>query len=255
MQDAVRIEQEREFHDQRFAAEEDRSSSRFYDITGRSAAAYREAVARLNPPAAVLELGCGDDAEAWQLSERGLDVTAIDISPVAVEHALQRAQDAGSDRLHFSVMNAEELEFPDASFDGVIGSGILHHLDLSRSVPEVARVLRPDGVAVFLEPLGANPIVNLYRRLTPGERTPDEHPLLRQDFELLQRWFERVELQFFHLTSLAALGLLKTRYFERSLSVLERIDERLLARSSNLQLLSWFVVVTLGEPKVRAGRR
>src|SRR3546814_1101008 len=79
-------------------------------------------------------------------------------------------------------MNAEAMTFPDDSFDLVFGSGIIHHLDIDRAFGEIARVLRPGGRAVFIEPLGLNPAIELYRRFTPSARTPDEHPLLRRDF-------------------------------------------------------------------------
>lgn len=249
MQDSSRIARETEFHDQRFGSEEERSSNRFYAITGESAQAYRDAVARISAPADVLEIGCGDNAEAWELAERGLSVTAIDISPVAVEAARARAESEGRSGLQFAEMNAEALTFPDDSFDAVIGSGILHHLDLELGVPEAARVLRPGGVAVFLEPLGLNPALRAYRRVTPGERTPDEHPLLRADLRFLERWFEQVDLQFFHLASLAAIPLMKTDHFDRALAVLGRVDQRVLRSSQLAQDLAWFVTIELRGPK------
>jgi ubiquinone/menaquinone biosynthesis C-methylase UbiE len=251
MSDTVRLERELEFHDQRFSSDERRKSHRFYSITGTSAEAYRAAVRRIVAPADVLEIGCGDHAEAWELDDRGLDVTAVDISSVAVAQARQRAIGEGRWRLTFEEMNAEALTLPDSSFDAVIGAGILHHLDLDAAVPEVARVLRPDGVGIFLEPLGLNPVLNLYRRVTPGERTPDEHPLLRADLRAMERWFEQVDLQFFHLASLAALPLIKSDRFDGALSTLEQIDRRLLRRSQLAQDLSWFVTIELRGPKVR----
>ena len=251
MSDTVRLERELEFHDQRFSSEERRKSHRFYSITGRSAEAYRDAVRGVPAGSDLLEIGCGDHAEAWELDERGLDVTAIDISTVAVAQARDRAIGEGRWRLKFQEMNAEQLELPDSSFDAVIGAGILHHLDLDAAIPEVARVLRPDGVGIFLEPLGLNPVLNLYRRVTPGERTPDEHPLLRADLRAMERWFEQVDLQFFHLASLAALPLIKSDAFDRALSTLEQLDRRVLRRSRLAQDLSWFVNIELRGPKVR----
>jgi len=51
-------------------------------------------------------------------------------------------------------MNAEELKFADDYFDIVCGGAILHHLDLNKALSEIARVLKPDGKAIFVEPLG-----------------------------------------------------------------------------------------------------
>ncbi len=250
MPDSERIDREREFHDQRFGAEEERSSGRFYAITGASAEHYRRIVDRIEAPAEVLEIGCGDNAEAWDLADRGIDVTAIDISPVAVSDAIARAEGLGSDRLSFHEMNAEALTFPDGSFDAVLGAGILHHLDLDVGIAEVARILRPDGVGVFLEPLGHNPVLKLYRRVTPSERSPDEHPLLRTDLVAMERWFEQVDLNFFHLASLAALPLAGTSWFDRALEALNKVDGSLLRSSRLAQDQSWFATIELRGPKI-----
>ena len=39
------------------------------------------------------------------------------------------------------------------------------------------------GNLIFIEPLGTNPIINLYRKLTPKSRSKDEHPLINKDFK------------------------------------------------------------------------
>jgi SAM-dependent methyltransferase len=249
MDTSVRIDRERAFHDERFGSDEDRASGRFYALTGGSAAFYRQVVEGIDGPAQVLELGCGANAEAWDLAERGLDITSIDISPVAVQSARERAMEEHRGGMRFEEMDAEHLGFRDDQFDAVIGCGILHHLELALGVPEVARVLRPGGKAVFLEPLGLNPALRLYRRLTPSERTVDEHPLLRDDLRFFERWFEQVDLHFFHLASLAAIPLIGTSYFDRAVAVLDRLDDALLRRSHLAQTLSWFVVITLKGPK------
>jgi ubiquinone/menaquinone biosynthesis C-methylase UbiE len=64
-------------------------------------------------------------------------------------------------------MNAEATTFPDNSFDLICGSSILHHLNLDKACAEIRRILRPDGGAVFIEPLGHNPLINMFRKLTP----------------------------------------------------------------------------------------
>src|SRR5205807_1094253 len=107
-----------------------------------------------------------------------------------VVEATQRAEAAGlADRVDFLVDDAHATTFPDDSFDLIVGVAILHHLDLEVALREIRRVLRPGGRAVFLEPLWHNPLLRLGRRLTPSARTPDEHPLTVQDWELCHAIF------------------------------------------------------------------
>ena len=50
---------------------------------------------------------------------------------------------------------------------------------------EIKRVLRPEGCAVFLEPLADNPLLRFFRFLTPNARTPDERPLTKKNLEAI----------------------------------------------------------------------
>lgn len=123
----------------------------------------------------VLDYGCGTGGTTAHLLERGARVTGFDISVARLLDARQRAPQAG-----LLSCAAEMLPFPDATFDALLGKQILHHLDLHVAIPEIARVLRPGGRAVFLEPLIHNPILEGYRRLTPHLRSPTERALSMQ---------------------------------------------------------------------------
>ena len=85
--------------------------------------------------------------------------------------------------------NCEKTKFNDNSFDIIYGSGILHHLDISLCLKEMYRLLKPGGRFLFIEPLGTNPLINFYRKLTPKSRSKDEHPLINDDFELIKKIF------------------------------------------------------------------
>lgn len=247
-----RYEREREFHDERFARDGgERRSSRYYSVAAESQAYYRQRLdAHSGPGRAVLEYGCGTGSAAFDLAEAGAEVVAIDISPVAVDHARSEAASRGvSERLSVREMNAESLELPDGSFDLVCGSGILHHLELDRALDEIARVLRPTGAAVFYEPLGHNPVVNAYRRATPDERTDDEHPILEADLVGLRDRFGEVEARGFVLTALAALALRGRPGFEAARTSLGAVDRALFSRWGRLQRWCWIVVLELGAPR------
>jgi ubiquinone/menaquinone biosynthesis C-methylase UbiE len=134
----------------------------------------------------VLDYGCGDGRIAVRLASDGArKVTGFDISEGQIEAARRSAQAKGvADRTEFLVADAHATGFPDDSFDLVVGVAILHHLDLAEALHEIRRILRPGGRAVFTEPLQHNPLLRLGRKLTPGARTPDEHPLTVEDWAL-----------------------------------------------------------------------
>jgi SAM-dependent methyltransferase len=243
METDARYEREREFHDAD-SARWDRVE-RYYEVTASSHRFFADRLAQLAPGRAVLEYGCGEGSSAFTLADLGARVTGIDISPVRIEHARERAAAVGLDSVEFLAMNAEKLEFPDDSFDVVCGISIIHHLELDKALAEVARVLRPNGQALFFEPMGHNPIINLYRRFTPRLRTADEHPLLLSDLRSMQELFAGVDVHFFHLTSLAAAPLAHSRHFSRAAATLEGVDSWLFEHVPRTRKHAWVVVIEL----------
>jgi SAM-dependent methyltransferase len=126
----------------------------------------------------VLEYGCGDGWITSELARRGASVCAFDISPEAVAQTQHAVRKAGmSSRCDVQVMAGEHLRYPAGSFDMAVGFAILHHLEIERALGELHRVLKPGGRAFFAEPLASNPLIRLYRRMTPQFRTPDEVPI------------------------------------------------------------------------------
>jgi 2-polyprenyl-3-methyl-5-hydroxy-6-metoxy-1,4-benzoquinol methylase len=112
---------------------------------------------------ALLDYGCGQGEEAGYFAVLGARVTAIDISEVGIRVGRERAL-ANKLDIDFRVMSCIATDFPGESFDVVHGLGILHHVGLAEGLAEVHRVLRPGGVAVFLEPLGSSPLVEAVKR-------------------------------------------------------------------------------------------
>jgi SAM-dependent methyltransferase len=245
-----RLAREAEFHDHSFEHDiREAEVGKYYAVTKRSYDTYRRRLFR-EPAGDVLEYGCGINSDGPELVRRGARVTGIDISPVAIAESTERARAAGlDDRLTYLVMNAEQLAFPDASFDLVCGIGIIHHLDVARSYAEIERVLRPGGRAVFLEPLGHNPLINRYRDRTPHLRTPDEHPLLRADIELARRHFSDVEMEFFHLTSLGIVPLRNTPLFKPLLALADGFDKVIMSVIPPLKWWGWSGVMEMRKRK------
>lgn len=126
----------------------------------------------------VLDFGCGRGEMSLALLSNGASVSGIDISEPYIEVAKNQAHAAGYDssQYDFRVMDAHRLDFENECFDLVIGSGILHHLSPEIALSEVNRVLRPGGRVIFREPLLDNPLLKLFRYITPSARTKDELP-------------------------------------------------------------------------------
>jgi ubiquinone/menaquinone biosynthesis C-methylase UbiE len=143
----------------------------------------------------VLDYGCGPGYLAKHLVDSGAEsVTGFDVSEGEIEQARERAEQNGiSDRCRFLVADAHATDFPDDSFDLIVGTAILHHLELRTALVELRRILRPGGSAMFNEPMWHNPILRIGRALTPGARTPDEHPLTVDDWKLCAEIFPEFE--------------------------------------------------------------
>ena len=98
----------------------------------------------------VLEIGCGTGVHTRLLAEAGAHVTAIDLTPTAVE--LTRRRLALAEQTATVVeADAESMPFADASFDFVWSWGVIHHsTDTDHVIAEIARVLRPGGRLAFM---------------------------------------------------------------------------------------------------------
>jgi ubiquinone/menaquinone biosynthesis C-methylase UbiE len=93
----------------------------------------------------VLEVGVGLGADHQLFAEAGADLFGIDLTERAVEHTRQRLAAFGLSS-DLAVGDAEDLDFPDESFDRVYSWGVLHHSpDTPKAVAEVWRVLKPGG--------------------------------------------------------------------------------------------------------------
>jgi ubiquinone/menaquinone biosynthesis C-methylase UbiE len=132
--------------------------------------------------ARVADLGCGSGVFTGILARRGYRSTGIDLSPKLIEIAHREFPG-----IEFTEADIEHLPFPDASFDGVLLSGVVHHLpDLSRCAAEVFRVLRPGGRFVAFDPNRMNPFMYLYRDRSSPFYSPvgvskNERPVMASD--------------------------------------------------------------------------
>lgn len=241
-----RLKREAEFHNKTFGENTRQVVKKYYNAARLSKDTYKEKVLEFGRGRKVLEYGCGPGSQAYILAENGADVTAIDISEVAIQKAEKEATSKGLS-IDFHVMDAENLEFEDGTFDLVCGSGILHHLDLDKAYNEVSRVLKQGGKGVFFEPLGHNPIINLYRSLTPNLRTDDEHPLLQKDLVEAGKYFSNVDIDYFHMLTILASFIGNEKVKNKLAALLNKGDTFLFRYIPFLRKYAWICVITLNK--------
>ncbi|TBU84404.1 class I SAM-dependent methyltransferase [Phytopseudomonas dryadis] len=102
--------------------------------------------------ARVLDLGCGAGHVAFQVAPLVGEVVAYDLSEQMLEVVAGSAAQRGLGNLRTVRGAAERLPFADGEFDFVFSRYSAHHWsDLGLALREVRRVLKPGGVAAFID--------------------------------------------------------------------------------------------------------
>jgi 2-polyprenyl-3-methyl-5-hydroxy-6-metoxy-1,4-benzoquinol methylase len=135
------------------------------------------AAAGLRPGVRALELGCGTGLFTKMFVDVGAEVTANDISPELIEIAKRNVPLA-----HFVCARFEEMPSGE-TYDAIVGSSVLHHLDLDPALAKCYELLKPGGKMAFAEPNMLNPQVfaeRTFLRKRLGYVSPDETAFVRR---------------------------------------------------------------------------
>lgn len=123
-------------------------------------------IAALRPGERVLDVGCGMGRYTLILAERDYTVEGLDLSPVL----LQRLRVFNGGRFDIPLHSADVMNPPpelEQRFDAVVGFFALHHMhELERCFRGMARMVRPGGRIVFLEPNAFNPLYYIQMAIT-----------------------------------------------------------------------------------------
>jgi SAM-dependent methyltransferase len=135
----------------------------------------------LGPQKRVLEIGCGTGMFTELFAQTGASILAVDISPDLIYLAKQRGLPA--DQVEFLNMRFEDCNV-DRSFDAVIGSSVLHHLEVDQALRKIYSLLKPGGCISFAEPNMLNPQIFMERKFRFLRRvfwyiSPDESAFIR----------------------------------------------------------------------------
>jgi ubiquinone/menaquinone biosynthesis C-methylase UbiE len=173
----------------------------------------------------LLDVGCGsghETADLWLWLKGHVDIVAVDPVSGLVELAekhfdeivsqsnRQRSMAALTDanRPTFQVMSANQLDFPDESFDAIFHSLVLHWTpDPARAIQEMARVLKPGGV-VFGTQI-TKPLASRYMNLVNQVHQNVYGYFWKEEFI---RWYERAGVT---LSLATPAGVFKGRKYAR----------------------------------------
>ena len=144
----------------------------------------------------ILDLGCGAGENSVYFALKGAHCIAADYSPGMLETA-QRLARKYDVEIETKCINAEEIEFPDNSFDYVYAANLLHHVRPETALREMHRTCKPGGKVCFWDPLKHNPVINVYRRMASKVRSEDETPLSIQFVKNVEELFTEVTYETF----------------------------------------------------------
>jgi 2-polyprenyl-3-methyl-5-hydroxy-6-metoxy-1,4-benzoquinol methylase len=150
--------------------------------------------ANIGPSSRVMEIGCGTGLFTEQFAQSGAKIIAVDLSPDLLTQARRR----NVPNVQFLEKNFEDCDV-DGPFDAVIGSSVLHHLNLERTWTKLFNLLKPGGRISFAEPNMLNPQIffqNHFRSLFP-QVSADESAFVRTQLkhDLARAGFVSVNIQ------------------------------------------------------------
>lgn len=217
-------------------------NKKYYAATRRSGEYMKNWIARECKDKIFLDYACGNGGNALYAATQGAALSlGFDISGVSVQNAKRIAEEQGvAANTRFFQADAENTKLPENSIDVISCTGMLHHLDLSCSFPELRRILKKNGKILVVEALDYNPAIKLYRWLTPDMRTEWEktHILNLSDIRFASRFFAVEEVRFWHICGYVS-G--KFPFLFPFLDPLDRVLERI----PYVQRMAWIFTFVL----------
>ena len=233
---------EKEFHNKLHSKNTGRFENIFYKAISNAWEDFFDYLKLNAKNSVILDYGCGIGPVISKVIEfNPKKIIGIDISDISISNAKKKLSGL-SNKIELLVDNCEKTNFNSDTFDIVYGLGIIHHLQTRRCINEISRILKHNGVLLFIEPLGTNPIINFYRKLTPKSRSKDEHPLIEEDFRLIRESFNEVKLKYYGFLTLIFFPFYKSTTNSFFFKLLIFLDQ-FLFKIKIFRIFAWSVLI------------
>jgi ubiquinone/menaquinone biosynthesis C-methylase UbiE len=233
---------EKEFHNKLQSKSRGRFENIFYKAIYNANEDFFDYLKINSADSYILDYGCGIGQSLQKVIKfHPKKIVGIDISEVSIQKAKDSIQKSNSN-VELLVDNCEKTKFSDNTFDIIYGAGILHHLDISLCLKELHRVLKPGGRFLFIEPLGTNPLINFYRKLTPHSRSKDEHPLINRDFQLIRNSFSKLRIKYYGFFTLIFFPIYTAPRKSLIFKILKKVDQ-FLFKFEIFKKFAWSVLI------------
>jgi len=184
----------------------------------------------------LLDVGAGLGESSVYFALMGANVTALDLSPGMVDCAVALGRAHGVS-IRGLVQSGERLDVPEEYFDIVYVANTIHHVtDKELLFRQIHRALKPGGRFFSYDPLGYNPVIEIYRRIATKVRTEDEAPLTFADVKIARNYFPDLQHREFWILTLSLF--LKYYLIDRVHPNSDRYWKRILLETS--RTLSWW---------------
>lgn len=185
----------------------------------------------INSNTTVMDLCCGDGIHSINLGYLSNHVTATDIAENSIEIAKLRAKALNINSIQFLKGDAEDIQFPDNSFDVVTIVGSISYVELEKFTAEVLRILKPGGIFIALDSFNHNFIYrfNRYLHYLKGNRSISTLNRMPSEKTLtyFAGQFKSIEKHYFGIFTF--IGPLLSRFFSgiKTNKVIDYMDKKM----------------------------
>jgi len=191
---------------------------------------YHETIAlKVSKGVKILDMCCGDGIHSFTGALYGGDVTVTDIAEYNVKLTIEKGRILGYE-IQGLVVDMDEFQVEEESFDIATCAGSMSYLDLSTFVPQLKMMLKRGGYFIAVDSFNHNPIyrLNRYIHYLRGKRTyrVNQNIPSVETITYLKKYFDEVEVKYFGIFTFLAILLMPFFSSEKLVYLLDRLDQK-----------------------------